>query len=153
MTESVTPYLITPEKLRFYSTVKPYTHLFFTTGSKTEQQLVGTHTQNIGRNANVGFEFTRHGVPGLYPRQHSNIFDVDVFADIKTKNERYEVSPYAIFNRLKWELNGGVNEDSVFTDPLLIDKSLANVNLNNASASLRGTHYGTYQSNSRTEEL
>ncbi|MEI7801550.1 MAG: putative porin [Bacteroidota bacterium] len=146
MTESVTPYLLTPDKLKFYNTVKPYTHLFYVTGSKLEQQLVGTHTQNIGRNSNVGFEFTRHGVPGFYQRQHANIFNVDVFANVKTKNERYELSPYIIFNRLKWELNGGVNEDSVFTNPLLIDKSLAQVNLNNASASLRGNNYGAYQS-------
>lgn len=69
-----------------------------------------------------------------------------MFADVRTKNQRYQVSPYVILNRLKWELNGGVNEDSVFTNPILIDKSLANVNLNNASATLRGTHYGAYHS-------
>ncbi len=146
MTESLEPYLMTPEKLHFYNTVKPYTHLFYITGSKSEQQLTGTHTQNFGRNTNVGVEFLRQGVPGLYARQHSNVFDVNVFADVRSKNQRYQVSPYVIINRLKWELNGGVNEDSVFTNPLLIDKSLANVNLNNASASLRGTHYGAYHS-------
>lgn len=63
MTESVEPYLMTPEKLRFYNTVKPYTHLFFTTGSKNEQQLIGTHTQNFGRNTNIGVEFLRQGIP------------------------------------------------------------------------------------------
>ena len=146
LTESIEPYLMTPEKLHLYNTAKPYTHLFFTSGSKSEQQLIGTHTQNFGRNTNIGVEFFRQGVPGFYSRQHSNIFDIDVFADVRSNNQRYQVSPYVILNRLKWELNGGVNEDSVFTDPLLIDKSLADVNLNNASASLRGTHYGAYHS-------
>ncbi len=146
MTENVEPYLMTPEKLHFYNTVKPYTHLFFTTGTKSEQQLIGTHTQNFGRNTNIGVEFLRQGVPGLYARQHSDVFDIDVFADVRTKNQRYQVSPYVIINRLKWELNGGVNEDSVFTNPILIDKSLANVSLNNASATLRGNHYGAYHS-------
>ena len=146
MTESVAHYLVTPEELHFYNTVKPYTHLFYTSGSKNEQQLVGTHTQNFGRNINIGIEFLRHGVPGLYPRQHSNVSDIDVFADVNSKNQRYQISPYVILNRLNWELNGGINDDSVFTDPLLIDKSLTNVNLNNASASLRGNHYGAYHS-------
>ena len=145
MTESVEPYLMTPEKLRFYNTVKPYTNLFFTFGGK-EQQLIGTHTQNLGRNGNIGVEFVRQGVPGIYSRQHSDVFDLDVFADMKTKNERYEISPYIILNRLKWELNGGVSEENVFTDSTLISKDLADVNLNNASAALRNNHYGAYQS-------
>ena len=146
MTESVEPYLINPKKLRFYNTVKPYTNLFFTFGGKSEQQLIGTHTQNLGRNGNIGVEFVRQGVPGIYSRQHSDVFDLDVFADMKTKNEHYEISPYIILNRLKWELNGGVTEENVFTDSTLISKDIADVNLNNASASLRNNHYGAYHS-------
>ncbi len=144
--QSVSPYLKSPENIRFYKTLKPYSHLYYVMGSKSEQQLVGTHTQNIGRNANVGFEFIRQGVPGFYQRQRADVFDLDVFADVRSKNQRYEISPYVIMNKLNWQLNGGITNADVFIDTTLIDKTLADIYLSNTRAEFRRNNYGFYQS-------
>lgn len=135
-------YLFKPDNIRFYDTKKPYSHLFYVFGPKNEQQLTGTHTQNISNLINAGFEFRLSGSDGIYQWQRADILNIDIFGSYHSRNERYHLSPYIIFNKLKWNNNGGVTNDSVFTDPLLLSKDLASIALDSSRTIFRGKDIG-----------
>lgn len=135
-------YLFHPDDVRFFDTKKPYSHLFYVFGSKNEQQLIGTHTQNISKLVNAGFEFRRSGSDGIYQRQRADVFNIDIFGSYHSENERYHLNTFLLFNKLKWMNNGGVTNDSVFTDPLVLSKNLASVALDSSQTSFRGKDIG-----------
>ncbi len=135
-------YLFKPDNVRFYDTKKPYSHLFYVFGPKNEQQLTGTHTQNITNLINAGFEFRLSGADGTYQQQRADVFNINIFSSYHSKNERYHLSAYIIFNKLRWQNNGGVTNDSVFTDPLLLSKDLASIALDSSRTLFRGEDIG-----------
>lgn len=135
-------YLFNPEDVRFFDTKKPYSHLFYVFSFQNEQQITGTHTQNVSKLVNLGFEFRRSGSEGIYQRQRADVFNIDIFGSYHSKNERYHLNAYTIFNKLKWNDNGGVTNDSVFTDELLLNKNLASVALDSSQTSFRGKSIG-----------
>ncbi len=53
------PYLITPENVKYYDTKSPYTYIRYVQGGQFQQLLNVSHTRNINPRWNVGLDYQR----------------------------------------------------------------------------------------------
>ena len=120
-------YDFTPESVKFYDTKKPFTDLKYVQGLYNEQLLEVTHSQNISENWNVGFDIRKTGSKGIYQFEKTNLGNVAIGSWVHSKNRCYNNFITVCYNHYKIENNGGVTNDNVLTDSLIINKSLADV--------------------------
>ena len=116
--EPYSSYIITPSQAQFYETKVPYTNLMYTTGGGSltkEEELKGILTMNFGKHLNVGGEFDYIYARGYYQSNSSKIVNYRVFASYQT--DRYEAKAYFRNFSVTGMENGGLQNDSVLTDP------------------------------------
>jgi hypothetical protein len=128
------PYLFNFDENKFYDTRNPYTELNYLLGAGNEQLFSGTHTQNIGKNYNWGFNFLRIGSQGNYKRQRADYFNINLFQSFTTKNEKYHIGFSTFSNKAKVQLNGGIpiSIDSIYSSNNFASSDLLEVNLDSA---------------------
>lgn len=123
-------------RINEYDVKKPFTNFSYMVGLKKEQVLKLFHTQNISRQANFSFEFNKEQSQGFYLNQASNnnYFKSNIW--YKTKSEKYKVSLSGYYARIFTEQNGGIREDSIFENDIVLNRNreLIDVNLNLASS-------------------
>jgi len=107
-------YILNPEDLHYYRTKSPYTELAFLNGGKKEQWFSLIHNQNINPRLNIGIQYFRVGSKGFYPRQVVDDLNLAFFAWYQSRNYRYNLLTSLVFNSLNEQVNGGVNNDSLF---------------------------------------
>ena len=56
------------ERVRFFSTTRPYSELNYLLGSRSEQQIEVLHTQNIRPNWNFLFQYRLINSPGFFKK-------------------------------------------------------------------------------------
>jgi len=112
-------YLLTPQDVQYYRARVPYTVLSFVSGGTTEQILKITHTQNVNKYWNVGFNLNFIGSRGYYSYQllGQNVSDLtaDIYTWHESKNKRYNLLATVLFNNLKSPETGSLLNDSLFT--------------------------------------
>lgn len=106
-------YFYKPSNLKFYNTRIPYTELFAVFGSQKEQFFKMTLSYNIRKNWNVTVNFSRIKSLGFYERQKTDHTFLAVSTNYKTPDNRYMLLAGAAFNKVKNEVNGGMETDSV----------------------------------------
>jgi hypothetical protein len=106
-------YFYTPSNLKFYNTRIPYTDLFAVFGSKKEQFFKMALSYNIKKNWNVTVNFSRIKSIGFYEHQKADHTFLAVSSNYKTLNNRYMLLASAAFNKIKNEVNGGMEKDSI----------------------------------------
>lgn len=121
------------EETRIYQTTRPYTELGYMLGSKAEQMVHITHTQNKGTNLNFGFEYRFINAPGALRNQNATHNNFRFHTYYNSPNRRYSL--YFIYqnNRLKSSENGGIVNDSAiknltFGDPFELATKLGSSN-------------------------
>jgi len=119
------------EDTRIYQTTRPYTELGYMLGSKAEQMIHVTHTQNKGSNLNFAFEYRFINAPGIFRSQNASHNNFRFNTYYTSPNRRYAL--YFIFqnNRIKSSENGGVINDSTirnlaFGDPFQLQTRMGN---------------------------
>lgn len=110
-------YLLTQDSLRYYRARTPFTSLYYVNGTRAEQILRVTHTQNIKPNWNVGANYFRIGARGIYQNQNGDHLNASAFSWYESPKKRYNVLVNGLFNTLKAEENGSVLNDTIFTRP------------------------------------
>lgn len=130
-------YRLSPENTPFYSSKKPFTHLYYVMGKGKEQFFDVKHSQQLGKQLTIGANFRWIRSPGLYLRQGSNHSNMAVYTFYHTRNNRYLALASYIYNNLKTLENGGILYDSIFTQNLEFDRQLIKVNLSDASNRLK----------------
>ncbi len=133
-------YLFSSNHLKYYSTPKPYTELYYVMGKLKEQFFRINHSQKIGRNLHVGVNFRIIDAFGNFQRQKSTNNNVAFKTSYFTNNKRYGIIASYLFNSIKAEENGGLMVDSIFEKKLESDTKQIAVNLTAAENRLKNSH-------------
>ena len=139
-------YMMRAEDIPYYKTQRPFTQLQYVLGLHNEQMLTATHTRNIGRQMNFSIGVRRMGSDGQYRNERTDLLNTWATFSATSKNERYQLLVSAVYNNVKSHDNGGVqNADSVFLQTALVNKQLAEVNLDSAYTHWRETNLHIYE--------
>ncbi|MGY3055717.1 hypothetical protein ACVWYG_003938 [Pedobacter sp. UYEF25] len=109
-------YAVTPEDLKFYEARTQFTNLYFVTSGQKEQVFKGTHSQNINKNLNIGFNFNRADNQGIYAKQRGDNLNIDLFSWYRSPSKRYNLWAAVIFNTMRAYENGSLVQTGIF-DP------------------------------------
>ncbi|HNZ43027.1 MAG TPA: hypothetical protein PKN41_06760 [Bacteroidales bacterium] len=102
------------QNINLYSML-PYTNLFWTLGMKREQVFQVTHYHHVRNQVFMGVDYRIINSPGRDNfRQKTNNHALSVYTYYATKNKRYGVIVNYIFNRIKVQDNGGLNNDTAY---------------------------------------
>jgi len=105
--------LITEDDPLYFNTEKVYTKVTAAIGQKQEQFLKLVHVQKIRKKVNVSLLFNRYSCAGFYLQQQSLTTNILLSSNYKTDNGRWGYGAYFLFNKLKYQLNGGVPSDNL----------------------------------------
>lgn len=111
------------ESIRFFNTTRPYTELSYLLGSKTEQIIEITHTQNIKPNWNALFQYRLINSPGFFKNQKTNHNDYLFTSWYQSINKRYNNYFVLLGNAMQSDENGGLKNDKDYLkDPIYNDR-------------------------------
>ncbi|MBV8255474.1 MAG: hypothetical protein JO154_22950 [Chitinophaga sp.] len=120
---------------RFYSTTRPYTEMQYLVGSKQEQILGVSHTQNRTDRFNFFFDYRKVNAPGFYKSQTTSHDTYRLTARRQSKNKRANTYLDFYYNNLKGGENGGIRNDSFLHKSEYSNRRTIPVNLGNDNAS------------------
>lgn len=103
-------YAYTPEETRFYTTTRPYAELGYMIGSKGEQMIGITFTQNISQNWNYGFQYRLVNSQGTFSNQNTNHNNYRIHSWYHSNNKRYQSFFILTANKLESSENGGLQD-------------------------------------------
>ena len=140
-------YKFTLEGTKFYKASKPYSQLGYELASGKEQMIKVLHTQNPRPNWNFGFDYRLISAPGFFVTQNSNHKSFRLFSTYQGKHKRYAANIVFIGNTLKNSENGGIQADSLLSEPdrkkrYTVPVNLGHANLFNPSPFLASVHTG-----------
>jgi hypothetical protein len=130
-------YLLTNENTKYFNVSKPYTDAYYSMGPMKEQNFNVLFTRNFKKRLNFSANYKLIHAPGKYLRQKSDDAFVILNANYATHNSRYVVLGNYFYNRLKIQENGGLQNDSSFTEDIQHNRQYIAVNLNSAENRLR----------------
>lgn len=108
-------YSLRENKIRYYSSLKPFTELYYSTGSKKEQLFRVIHSHTIKKQLTIGAYFNLINANGRRSfRQKADDINTYFTAWYSTRNKRYSAYAHYYYNRLKCMENGGILVDSVY---------------------------------------
>lgn len=103
-------YSFTVEGTKLYQTTRPYTELSYVLGSKAEQLLSVTHTQNRNSNLNFSVEYRFNNAPGNLKNQNASQNNFRFVTHYQTLNKKYENFLVFISNKSASSENGGLQD-------------------------------------------
>lgn len=112
-------YALTNDEVRYYQARAPFTSLYYVNSGEIEQVFKVIHSQNINKNLNFGLNFNRIGANGNYAHQRGDHLNGALFTWFQSPNKRYNLWTNIVFNTLKAEENGSIENDDLFTKPTL----------------------------------
>ena len=130
-------YRFTIENTKFYKTTRAYTQLTYLLASGKEQFINILHTQNIKPNWNFGFEYRLISAPGFFQTQNTGHNNYRLFSNYQGKKKRYAAWFVLNGNKLAASENGGIQYDSLLSEPERKDRVAIPVNLGGDVAGTR----------------
>ena len=103
-----------PEQVRFFTTTRPYSEINYLLGSRAEQVIELTHTQNINPNWNFSFQYRLVNSPGFFKNQKTNHNNYLLTSRFQSKNKRYSNYFLLLGNKLQASENGGIQDTADF---------------------------------------
>jgi hypothetical protein len=135
-------YAMTQEDVVYYQARSPFSNLYYVSAGQAEQIFHVTHSQNIKKNWNIGANYNRIGANGLYARQRGDHLNGAFFTWYQSPSKRYNVWVNAVFNTLKAQENGSLQNDSIFvTGGTSFSSESENIRLNNTKQLWRQKSY------------
>lgn len=131
--------IIKDEQVKFLTTKGPYASLTGVAGSKQEQRFNLLFSHTLKNNMNFTLAFNRYSSLGFYKKQQNFTNNVYFSTNYSSANGRAGYKAYVLYNKLKHQENGGIKYDTVFTDNVLINKNLLDINISNARRENRWT--------------
>ncbi len=132
-------YLITNHQVRYYKLLKPYTELFYVMGPKKEQDFQLTFSRDLIKGLTFGMNFFLISSPGNYKRSSTNNNAGYLSLGYLTPSKRYHVNINYLFNKLQMQENGGIADDTYFSQNKETDRSVIPVNLSDAFNTVKET--------------
>jgi hypothetical protein len=109
-------YNFNDHETKLYNTTRPFTEIQYQIGSKLEQLIGLTHTQNIMPNWNASFQYRLVNSPGFFRNQNTNHNNYKFSSWYQSKNKRYQNYVVVIGNKLQSAENGGIRDDLNYLD-------------------------------------
>lgn len=106
-----TPYLITPENVKFYNTTIPFSNVAYKKGFTTyheENEVNFLFTGNINKRINLGLKLNYLNAAGHYLNQENKLFNGAVFGSYN--GDHYSLQAAFMFARISNFENGGIND-------------------------------------------
>ncbi|CAN5405250.1 putative porin [soil metagenome] len=135
-------------KVRYYKTNKRFSNIDYHLSGGKEQQITITLAQNIFPNWNVGIDFNRGGALGFQNNGKTFTTNFDFFTWFHLPNNRYHVFASATWNSIQNSANGGLTDDSLYSNNNFTNNDLQGlkVSLTTAEQHVRNhifslTHY------------
>ncbi len=138
-------YIVRDGQIRHLMPHQPFTGINYTMGSKKEQHLNLSFSRALAPRLYAGLEFFLVNAPGPYRRSKSDNNGVYLTSRYTTKNERYAVSAYYLYNKLQLQESGGLIADSVFEENLESDRRIIAVQLMDANNLIKHSGFGVEQ--------
>lgn len=148
---SLDVYKFNLEKVRFYSTPKPYTQLGYMLATGSEQMIEVLHTQNIKPYWNASFQYRLITAPGTFRNQRNNHSNVQLASWYQSPNKRY--NNYFVFlnNNLSAGESGGILLDQDYLTNPTYDRRFTIPTVLGGSPSLRGSAFNNSFNTGRKE--
>jgi hypothetical protein len=149
-------YAFTAEETRFYTTTRPYAELAYMLGSKAEQMIGITFTQNINQNWNYGFQYRFMNSQGTFNNQNTNHNNYRVHSWYHSNNKRYQSFFILVANKLESSENGGLQSFHDLDSNFFVSKSIIPTRLgaiNGQSSNLFSKTFTTATKNSNLTVL
>ncbi len=105
-------YNFTLENTRLFQTTRAYTELGYLLGSKAEQLINFTHTQNKKSNFNFSLEYRFNNAPGNLKNQNASQNNFRFTSHYQTLNKKYEAFLIYISNKSASSENGGLQDNA-----------------------------------------
>jgi len=136
---SFDPYIYQNDNIKYYSSLSPYTRLFYSMGSKKEQMFQVTHSHVIKRQLTIAADFRIINSIGRYSfRQSSNNKNAYFTAYYNTRNKKFGFLANFIYNNVKVQENGGITNDTLYENYRKgLSDSSCSIFLKNAMSKLR----------------
>ncbi len=100
---------------------------------QAEQIFKATHSQNIKPNWNFGANYNRIGANGNYARQRGDHLNGTFFTWYQSPSKRYNLWGNAVFNTLKAQENGSVENEDIFnSEETAFSREAENIRLSSA---------------------
>lgn len=138
-------YLKSKDDIIYPILYQPFTCLNYMMGSKKEQHFNATFSREMAPRFYLTFYFNIDDVPSLYKRSFAQNINFWINFRWNTRNQRYGVNGYYFTNKIFNYESGGLKDDMVFTNNIEPDKSLLEVNLNNATNLIKTDGFGISQ--------
>lgn len=117
-------------QLRFYNTKKPFTQVSYRQLKLNEQMLNVLFTANFNKRWNISFDYFRNAVAGQYLQQKTGVHRFAFTSDFVSKNKRYEAKIFSIINAVEMRENGGIANDTLVEQNILLSRNIVPVQLN-----------------------
>jgi hypothetical protein len=124
-------YEYTISNMKIYNVKSPFTKLFYTTGTGSENYLEGVHAQKIG-NVSFGIDFRLISALGFYRHEKSSNTGGNAYFGYDHPNKKYGTFIAFVFNRLSPQENGGIVSDTIFEQNTVPNRAGANTRLSQA---------------------
>ncbi|MFT6849257.1 MAG: hypothetical protein ACJATA_000051 [Sphingobacteriales bacterium] len=125
-------YMTNPEDLRLYNTGPRFTNISYGSGVGKAQFFEVSHGQNITPLVSFGLDYNKINATGLYSREENDHTTVDFYLWYRSPKERYQAVAGFIFNRIVAQENGGIENDSLFLNPRILQTEFEPFKLGNA---------------------
>ncbi|MBK8585255.1 MAG: hypothetical protein IPN88_07415, partial [Bacteroidetes bacterium] len=86
----------------------------YNNGTFKDQVISVLHTQNVLKNWNLGFEFSRLSVKDYMPNSDTYKGDFLLFSTLRSNNGKYNLFAHAYWKEIENQMNGGLANDSTF---------------------------------------
>lgn len=108
-------YLKTPESIRLYQTLTPYTLLSYNNTLNKDYRVRVAHTQNIVPGWNVSFDYQLICPEGNLSGSGAKNHYLDVTTNYFSRDSRLQIQAGFLWQSMRLDENGGLSDDSYFT--------------------------------------
>jgi hypothetical protein len=125
--------VIKKEDIEYYRTKGPFAELSGIAGSKQLQLFRLLFSNTFKQKLNISLRLNRYTSQGFYSKQQSFTNNFYTSANYTTKNKRFGFTSYILVNNNRFQENGGIINDTLRQQDLLVSKDLIPVKLSSAS--------------------
>lgn len=126
-------YIIKKEDVEYYRTKGPFAELSGIAGSKQLQLFRLLFSNTFKNKLNVTLRLNRYTSLGFYTKQQTFTNNFYTSNNYTTKNKRFGFTSYILVNNNRFQENGGIINDTLRQQDLLVSKDLIPVKLSGAS--------------------
>ena len=138
-------FIITKSNVIYPIIYQPFTEIKYMMGGKKEQHLDILFCREFLPRFFITLRFNIDYAPSVYQRSFAQNYNFIGNFRWNTRDNRYGVNGYYVLNEIDTYENGGITNDSIFTELIETDKSVIPVNLKKAGNKITVTGFGITQ--------